>query len=433
MTDPSAIQVNTFQRGHRVPFQAPSSRNSGRRISILIPSLYGGGAERVTTLLAEGLLARGHGVDLVLRDLICDYPGDVPAGVRLFFLSRFDDAEHRLNLEQLPVTPRRLMPARLPISLRFPRVVFATRLSRKQLPLIASTKLPLWATATATYLDRERPDALLAMLVPAVAAATMAARLARRAVRIVATGHDVMKPGRLLRRARRSYPYADAVVGVSRGVTAELSEISGLPLERTHTIYNPGVPVDLARKARESGDHPWLDDPAPPVILAIGRLREVKDFPTLLSAFGRLLTRCPARLIVLGEGPQRRNLLSPARKLQIVEHVDFPGFVKNPYAFLAKASLFALSSRHESLSNVLIEAMACGFPVVSTDCPFGPREILEGGRLGELVPVGDAEALAAAMFRTLDAPPQRHALQERAAYFNIERSVDQYERLLLEQ
>ena len=201
--------------------------------------------------------------------------------------------------------------------------------------------------------------------------------------------------------------------------------------DRIHTIYNPVVSTGLARKALESAGHLWLDEPECPVVLAIGRLKKVKGFATLLRAFARLLAVRPSRLIVLGEGRLRPSLVSLAKELRIAEHVDFPGFVANPYAFLAKADLFVLSSRHEALPTVLIEAMACGCPVVSTDCPFGPREILEGGRLGPLVPVGDPKPLADAMARTLGDPPEPDALRARASFFSVERAVDQYEELLL--
>ena len=134
---------------------------------------------------------------------------------------------------------------------------------------------------------------------------------------------------------------------------------------------------------------------------------------------------------MLGEGRLRPKLLSLARELGVAEQVDFPGFRENPYAFLARADLFVLSSRNEALPTVLIEAMACGCPVVSTDCPYGPREILEDGRLGPLVPVGDADALAEAMARVLDAPPSRDLLRERASFFSVERAVDRYEEMLL--
>ena len=199
---------------------------------------------------------------------------------------------------------------------------------------------------------------------------------------------------------------------------------------RIHTIYNPVVSADLHRKAREPLDHPWLNGRGPPVVLAIGRLHKQKDFATLLAAFAVVLRQRTARLIVLGRGPLLASLRSLAHKLRIAKHVEFPGFVENPYAFLARASLFVLSSRHEGLANVLIEAMACGCPVVSTNCPFGPDEILEGGRWGELVPVGNPEALAGAMARALDNPPRRHGLRDRTSFFSIEKAVVRYEELL---
>ena len=145
-----------------------------------------------------------------------------------------------------------------------------------------------------------------------------------------------------------------------------------------------------------------------------------------------LLTRRRARLIVLGQGPQLSVLLSQAEDLGVRQHVDFPGFVANPYPFMSSADLFVLSSRVEGLPTVLVEAMACGCPVVSTDCPFGPAEVLEGGRLGELVPVGDARALAGAMDLALNKPPDRDLLRARAGFFGVDRAVDRYEALLLD-
>ena len=401
-----------------------------RRVSILVPSLAGGGMERIALLLASGLIERGHEVDLLLRDLVCDYPKYVPAGARLFFLSRRSDAENRQNLRQLPIKPQSLVPASLPARLRFPRLALATVVSRRQWMLLASTSLPRWAAATAAYLDREHPDALLAMLTPAVAAATLAASLARHRIRTVASLHNVFKSARKIRRARGCYPYAEAAVGVSSGVSHELTRLPGMSHDRIHTVYNPVVSADLLRKSREPVDHPWLEEPGPPVVLAIGRLHKQKDFSTLLAAFARLLVRRAARLMVLGSEPLLEDLRSLAHELRVAEHVEFLGFVENPHAFLARASLFVLSSRHEGLPTVLIEAMACGCPVVSTDCPFGPEEILEGGRWGELVPVGDPEALADAMARALDMPPRPDALRERAKFFSVERAVSRHEELL---
>ena len=408
------------------------SRRPGRhRIAILTPTLAGGGAERKALLIAAGLLERGHDVDIVLQRLVCHYPSEVPAKVRLLFQSKCSDAKTQSNLGRVAATPQPLVAAPIPWKVRYPRTALVSRLQRKQIPLLVGTRPPRWAASIATYLDRERPSALLAMNVLAVAATTLATSIAQNPPRVVATLHDVFRTRRLLHRARSSYPFAEAAVGVSHGVAAQLKEIPGMSREQVHTIYNPVVSPDLVRKAREPTGHPWLDEPTVPVVLAIGRLKKVKDFSTLLAAFARLVSCRSARLVVLGEGILRNSLLSLAKKLRITENVDFPGFVENPYAFLARADLFVLSSRNEALPTVLIEAMACGCPVVCTDCHFGPREILENGRYGALVPVGDPEAMAAAMARTLDEPPQRAALRKRASFFSTERAVDQYEKLLL--
>ena len=384
----------------------------------------------MTLLLASGLLERGHQVDLVLRDLVCDYPEYVSTGLRLFFFSRPRYSEGCSDSSHWPVMPQSLVPASLPARLRFPRLALARVLPRRQWPLLASKSLPPWAAATAMYLDRVRPDALLAILTPAVVSATLASCMAHHRARIVATQHNVFKSTRDYRRACLSYPHADAAVTVSRGVAGELGRLPGMSHSRIHTIYNPVVSSDVFHKACEPIDHPWLNGREVPVVLAIGRLHKQKDFPTLLAAFALVLRQRRARLIVLGRGPLLANLRSLAHELRIAKYVEFPGFVENPYVYLARASLFVLSSRHEGLANVLVEAMACGCPVVSTNCRFGPDEILEGGRWGELVPVGNPEALASAIGRTLDNPPQRHGLRDRASFFNVEKAVDRYEELL---
>ena len=383
----------------------------------------------MTLHLASGLLDRGHEVDLVLHDLVCDYPKSVPSGARLFHLFRRRNCKDP-STKLLPIRPKPLAPAPPPVRLRFPRLALVRAVPWKQWPLLASMSLPRWAAATAMYLDRERPDALLAVMTPAVVAATLAAWMVHHRTRIVASLHNVFKSAREFRRARLSYPYADAAVAVSRGVAGELGRLSGMSNDRIHTVYNPVISADLLRKASEPVDHPWLDGRGPPVVIAIGRLHKQKDFATLLAAFALLLRQRRARLLVLGRGPLLANLRSLAHELRIGHHVEFVGFVENPYALLAKASLFVLSSRHEGLASVLIEAMACGCPVVSTNCPFGPDEILEHGRWGELVPVGDPVALAGAMARTLDNPTRCHVLRERASFFNVEKAVVRYEELL---
>ena len=410
-----------------------SRQTTGQRIGILTPSLAGQGAERIALHLGKGLLGRGYKVDFLLQRLVCHFPDEVPDQARIFYMSSRTDDRTRASLERVAATPHPLVPEPRPWWIRYPRIGMATRLRRKQLPLLMSTRLPQWAAGISAYLDREHSHALLAMNVLASTAATMAIRLTRQPVRVVATLHEPLKHGALLHRARCSFPYADSVVGVSHGVSAEFAKIPNLRRRRLSVIYNPVYSENLTEQSLERADHPWFDRTASPVIIAIGKLIKRKDFTSLLVAFARLRSWRPGRLIVLGEGRLRQNLQSLAQRLGVGEHVDFPGFVENPYAFLAKANLFVLSSRNEALPTVLIEAMACGCPVVSTDCPFGPREILEYGRFGALVPVGDPEALATAMARALDEPPRRAELRKRASFFSTKRAVDQYEKLLIEE
>ena len=403
----------------------------GHHFAIVTPSLAARGAERKALHIANGLLERGHQIDILLERLVCHYAEEVPDRSRVYFMSERSDDRTRTNLRSAQFTAGRLVPEPAPWRVRFPRMGMATRLLRSQLPLLFSSRLPRWSAGIAAYMDREQPEAILAMNVLAATATTMALRLSRHPVRVVATLHEGLGRGRLLRRARCSYPHADAVIGVSRGVSGEFDKIPDLKGGRVHVIYNPVISEFLVKKSVESVGHPWFDGEGDPVIVAIGKLNKKKDFSTLLVACSRLVTRRRVRLVVLGEGRERNRLESLARRLGIAEYVNFPGFVENPYAYLRRADLFVLSSRNEALPTVLIEAMACGCPVVSTDCPFGPREILEDGKFGALVPVGDPAALSDAMDWALNEPRRSDALRERAAFFSADRAVDQYEKLLL--
>ncbi|NLO89188.1 MAG: glycosyltransferase, partial [Clostridia bacterium] len=188
-----------------------------------------------------------------------------------------------------------------------------------------------------------------------------------------------------------------AVVAVSQGVADDLVKTTGLMRELIKVIYNPIVTPELLEKAKESIGHPWFKPGQPPVILSAGRLTAAKDFPTLIHAFARVRAERLARLMILGEGEERPNLESLVRELGLESDVSMPEFVENPYAYMARAAVFVLSSAWEGFGNVLVEAMAVGTPVVSTDCPSGPAEILEGGKWGKLVPVGDVEKLAKAL------------------------------------
>lgn len=204
------------------------------------------------------------------------------------------------------------------------------------------------------------------------------------------------------REVRRLYPRSDGIVAVSEGVRADLIANFSIPEGKVRTIYNGSVTSALFERGREEAGHAWLDHKQGPVILGAGGLRAQKDFGTLIKAFSKISSKYPlSRLVILGEGPDRALLENTAEQLGVAERVDLPGHVDNPYAYMDKADVFALSSAWEGLVNVVIEALALGAKVVATDCPSGPREILENGKYGILVPVRDEDALAAGLNQAL--------------------------------
>ncbi len=286
------------------------------------------------------------------------------------------------------------------------------------------------------YLRRNRPRALLAAKDRAGRAAVLARRLARVDTRLVlrlGTNLSAAMEGRstLSRQLRywpirRLYPYVDSIVAVSAGVATDTATIARLPLGAIRVIRNPVITPDLARLAAEPCPHPWFGDREPPVILGAGRLQRQKDFPTLIRAFTQVRQDRPCRLVIIGEGKERQALEVLIRQLDLEQVVDLPGFQNNPYPFLAAAKLFVLSSAWEGSPNVLTEAMALGTPVVATDCPSGPAELLDGGRIAPLTPVGDVSAMAKAILETLDHPPQARALKAAVAEYDQSYSARQY-------
>jgi len=261
-------------------------------------------------------------------------------------------------------------------------------------------------------LRRERPRYLLAANTYANVIAVLAKKLARVQTRTVISEHIILSisihnsenvRGKYLPLlAKRIYPWADEIVAVSEGVADDLADTLGLSRNRIQVIYNPVVTPEFFEKTREVLEHPWFQPGEPPVILGVGRLTKQKDFPTLIRAFALVRKRHPCRLVILGEGEERFKLEALISELGISENVDMPGFVDNPYKYMAHAAVFALSSIWEGLPTVLIEALACGTRIISTDCPpSSPRKILGEGRYGTLVPVGDIDALANALLGTL--------------------------------
>jgi len=223
---------------------------------------------------------------------------------------------------------------------------------------------------------------------------------------------------------------ADALVGISPGVTralaAMLPSTPGRRRPELFTIWNPVDRAAIGAAAAEPVDHPWLAMPDRPVIVSVGRLVRAKDYATLLRAFCRLHRKQPCRLVLVGDGRQRKRLGALAKRLGVAKDLDLAGHRPNPFPLVAAADLFVVSSRFEGANNALMEAVALGTPCVATDCPSGPGDILEQGALGPLVAPGDDRALAAAMRRTLKHPPDREALRASAARFDLDRSVAAY-------
>ncbi|MCE2453025.1 MAG: glycosyltransferase [Nitrospinae bacterium] len=379
------------------------------RIALAIPHLGGGGAERSVLKLARGLIERGYRVDILVFEKIDTLADEMPSEARLIELKPgpIHDIHDRIHLAQR-------------YGLRILRFLRRSLLQD--------------ARSIAAYIEKEQPDCILPSLPRAKSATLMALGFTNLNPVTIPTVHSVLMNTK--RRFRKLYsilfPVADCIIAVSDGVADNLALSLEFPRERISRIYNPADTEEIAELTRAVPDHPWTSDDGPPVILSAGRLARVKDFPTLLRAFAQVSRNREVRLIILGEGNWRRRLEKLIRKLGLQEKVSLPGWVSNPYAFMNRTSVFVLSSKYEGLGNVLIEAMACGCPCVSTDCPAGPAEILDNGRFGPLVPVGDTSALAAAMERVLDSPPDKETLAARAQEFSFDVSVDQYESLILD-
>ena len=229
----------------------------------------------------------------------------------------------------------------------------------------------------------------------------------------------------------RLYPGVDHIIAVSEGVRQDTLGLSGLPAARVSVVRNPVITPGLQHQAQAPPPHPWL---APardrPVLLGAGRLTRQKDFPTLLKAFAQVRAQRPCRLVILGEGRERADLQALAGTLGVAADLHLPGHADNPYAWMAAADLFVLSSAWEGSPNVLTEALACGTPAVATDCPSGPRELLADGAYGPLVPVGDTAALREAILATLAAPPPAADLAAAVAEYRAETSAARYLEIL---
>ena len=356
------------------------------KIALFVGSLEGGGAERAMLDIGRGLAARGFVVDLVLARATGPYLEDVPDSVQV-----------------VPLNTRGLL-ATLP--------------------------------ALMCYLRRHRPSLLLSTLTTCNIAALLAriqlrthlTVIVRRASYFSMEYASATFRGRIaLALERALFRFAATVVTNSCAAATDLKRIAPRISPRVRVIRNPVIWPDFSKRVAEPVDHPWMCDSQVPVVLAAGRLSLVKDHATLLRAFALVAGRRVARLVIIGEGVERRRLLALAQELGVAGQVDLPGFQRNPFAWMARARVFVMSSLLEGAPNVLVQAMACGTTVVSTDCPGGTREILGDGAWGALTPVGDPAALAAAISQAIHAPTAPHELIGRANDFSAESSISAYE------
>lgn len=290
--------------------------------------------------------------------------------------------------------------------------------------------------ALVRYLRRSRPKALLSDKDRVNRAALLARAVARVPTRVgvrlgTTVSVNLASRGWVERHVQTAsmrwvYPWADAILVPSVGAAEDLAAHARLPRARIRVVPSPIITPRMVVRSAEAPTHPWLSDDGPPVILGVGELSERKDFATLLRAFARLRADRPCRLLILGEGRRRGELEALAAELGVQEDVALPGFDPNPYPAMARAAVFALASRWEGMPVVLIEALALGTPCVACDCPSGPREVLRGGEIGPLVPIGDELVLADALARQLATPMPREASRAAVAGYTDEGSARAY-------
>jgi glycosyltransferase involved in cell wall biosynthesis len=389
------------------------------------------GAEQTVATVASGLAARGHEVHLLVEEGEGRLLEELETGAHPVRVVRLREAR--------PTPVRRARERALQVAALARALAGAPREAWAPLSRLALGDDPPLA-ALRDHLRRERPASLLSFLNYPNAVTLLLALLGRGETRFLVNVRNQVSVSSALALSRwnRSIPllmralfrHADGVVAPSRGVAEDVVRLSGVTPDRVTVIHNPVVRPELLERARERPAHPWLEDGGPPVVLGAGKLKPQKDFATLLRAFARVRRARPARLVILGEGDERPKLEALARERGVADDVSLPGYVPNPWACFRCAAAFVLSSAWEGLPNVLIEAMACGCPVASTDCPSGPAEILEQGAHGPLVPVGDEAALARAIERLLDEPPERERLIEAAARYSFDASIEAYEAIM---
>ena len=368
-----------------------------KKITFFIPNLEMGGAERVTVNIVNSLDKKPYNLSLILAQKTGVFVRELPEDVHIFNLGTYSYVKIFLKL---------------------------TKYFREEQPDIFISVFPIFTVISILAKIFCGSKAKIIIVEHRVFSGT--GIYAKTFLKRIFLTHVVPLFMRVL------YPNSMAIVCVSNGVANDISKITGLK-SKIETIYNPITYPGIYDLAKEPVDHPWILSKKIPVILAVGRLVEAKDYPNLLTAFSLIVSKKPAKLLILGDGGEKEKLKALANMLGIANKVDFLGFQKNPYKFMAKADIFVLSSIYEGFPTVVVEAMTCGAPVVSTDCQSGPNEIIKNGKNGLLVPVRDSRALADNIIRLLDNNSLREKFSEeskiRAEDFTINKEIKEYENL----
>jgi glycosyltransferase involved in cell wall biosynthesis len=359
---------------------------NNERIAIFLPSLDGGGAERVMVNLANEFSKQGYIVDLVLVQARGAYKRIVLSSVNVI------DLNEKRVLSSLP--------------------------------------------ALIKYLNKYSPEVLLSTMTHANLVSVLAGMVSKQPTRVYVREANTL--GVVLGRkkvfskmlwsglVKFLYKRASLIIAPSMGVARDLESHCSFPEGQVQVIYNPIVSSDLTNLMNEPVEHHWFNSKDERVILSVGRLTKQKDYPTLLQAFKQVVGSVNVRLVILGDGEEKRALQKLTEELCISDRVEFLGFVDNPFKFMRASDLFVLSSAWEGLPGVLIQAMACGCQVISTDCPSGPSEILNDGEYGTLVPVGNSQELASAICQSLSSGHSKYDTASRSLFFSVENSVRNY-------
>jgi glycosyltransferase involved in cell wall biosynthesis len=356
-----------------------------KKISIVLPHLQGGGVQRMRIHLANEFINKGFKVEFILFQECGELLDLVPNDAKIFDLN-------------------------------------SDRLIKGLFPLVK-------------YLNKQKPDAVLAAMWPLTVITILACFLCKTRPRVIISDHSTLSESSLYRKGINSfliritmiltYPFADQIIGVSDGVVEDLRKLTGLSLPQASTIYNPAAPSKETVNNYKRNANLWKNKKVKKII-AIGRLKPAKDYPTLIRAFDVVRRSINAELLILGKGPERKEIELLINELNLKEYVHLPGFKKHQFAYLKGADLFVLSSAWEGFGNVIVESLACGIPVVSTDCKSGPAEILQYGKYGRLVPVGDHKTLAYAILEELDKEHDPEILKQRASDFTVDKIAAQY-------